>query len=396
MSPAPEISATHASAGRRFAIRIGIFYGTTLGLAGTYLPFFPVWLKAIGIDSSWIGLITAVPSLTRFTVLPVVTRLAERMNALRSVMIAASCLTLIGFIALQPLREPLAVFIVFALTASVWTPLGPLSDGYALKGCARYGLNYGPLRLWGSVAFVGGTLICGVMLDVISGKNVIWVLAGVAALNALVSFGLRPLDQNASGSAPVAASPMLLRNPVFIAVIVAAGLIQGSHAAYYTFASIVWREVGLSGFTIAGLWSLGVVAEIVVFALSPRFTISPATQMLIGALAAVIRWIITAQEPPLAVLAAVQIMHGLTFGIVHLGAVGLLVRLAPGHVIATAQGYLVASNGALTGMSMILSGALYGSLGQGVYYVMAVQALAGAVIIASARSRLDRSSTAQS
>ena len=394
MSPAPEIPAAQASAGRRFAIRIGLFYGTTLGLAGTYLPFFPVWLKGIGIDSSWIGLITAVPSLTRFTILPVVTRLAERMNALRSVMIAASCLTLIGFIVLEPLRNALAVFIVFALTASVWTPLGPLSDGYALKGCARYGLNYGPLRLWGSVAFVVGTLICGVLLDFISGRNVIWVLIALAALNALVSFGLRPLDQGA-GSAPVAASPLLLRNPVFVAVIVAAGLIQGSHAAYYTFASIVWREAGLSGFTVAGLWSLGVLAEIVVFAISPRFTISPAMQMFIGASAAAVRWIITAQEPPLAVLAAVQLMHGLTFGIVHLGAVGLLVRLAPGHVIATAQGYLVASNGALTAASMILSGALYGSLGQGVYYVMAVQALAGAVIIAIARARLDRPAAAQ-
>ncbi len=394
MSPAPEIPAAHASAGRRFAIRIGLFYGTTLGLAGTYLPFFPVWLKAIGIDSSWIGIITAVPSLTRFTVLPVVTRIAERMNALRGVMIAASCLTLIGFIVLEPLRHPLAIFMVFALTAAVWTPLGPLSDGYALKGCARYGLNYGPLRLWGSVAFVAGTLICGVLLDAISGKNVIWVLIALAVLNVLVSFALRPLDRSA-GEVPVAASPALLRNPLFVAVIVAAGLIQGSHAAYYTFASIVWRDAELSGFTIAGLWSLGVLAEIAVFAISPRFTISPAMQMLIGASAAVVRWIITAQEPPLAVLASVQLLHGLTFGIVHLGAVGMLVRLAPGHVIATAQGYLVASNGALTAASMILSGALYGSLGQGVYYVMAMQALAGAAIIALALSRLDRSGSAK-
>lgn len=394
MPPDPEIPAAHASAGRRFAIRIGLFYGTTLGLAGAYLPFFPVWLKAIGIDSSWIGLITAVPSLTRFTVLPVVTRLAERMNALRGVMIVASCLTLLGFMMMEPLRHPLAVFIVFALTASVWTPLGPLTDGYALKGCARYGLNYGPLRLWGSVAFVVGTLACGLLLDVISGRNVIWVLIALAALNVLVSFWLRPLDQEAAGASPVATSPALLRNPVFIAVIAASGLIQGSHAAYYTFASIVWRDAGLGGFTIAGLWSLGVLAEIVVFAISPRFTISPAMQMLIGAAAAVIRWIITAQEPPLAVLAAVQLMHGLTFGIVHLGAVGMLVRLAPGHVIATAQGYLVASNGALTAASMILSGALYGSLGQGVYYVMAVQALAGAAIIALLLSRLNRSGPA--
>ena len=51
----------------------------------------------------------------------------------------------------------------------------------------------------------------------------------------------------------------------------AAALIQGSHAAYYAFASINWQAQGLGGLTIAGLWVLGVLAEIVVFALSPRF-----------------------------------------------------------------------------------------------------------------------------
>ena len=79
----------------------------------------------------------------------------------------------------------------------------------------------------------------------------------------------------------------MLRKPGFLAVIVAAALIQGSHAAYYTFASITWQLAGLDGLTIAGLWSLGVLAEIVVFALSPRFKLSPAVLVVIGALSAV-------------------------------------------------------------------------------------------------------------
>jgi len=45
----------------RFAARLGAFYGALFGLGGTHLPFFPVWLNAVGIDSAWIGIITAVP-----------------------------------------------------------------------------------------------------------------------------------------------------------------------------------------------------------------------------------------------------------------------------------------------------------------------------------------------
>ena len=68
---------------------------------------------------------------------------------------------------------------------------------------------------------------------------------------------------------------------------------------------------------------LGVLAEIVVFALSPRFTLAPAVLVVIGALSAVVRWLITAQEPSVAVLAVVQLAHGLTYGLTQVGTMGL-------------------------------------------------------------------------
>jgi len=72
---------------KRFAVRLALFYGAAFGLIGTHLPFFPVWLKAVGIDASWIGIITAVPSVTRFSILPLVTGLAERRQSLRAAIV---------------------------------------------------------------------------------------------------------------------------------------------------------------------------------------------------------------------------------------------------------------------------------------------------------------------
>ena len=245
----------------------------------------------------------------------------------------------------------------------------PLTDAYALRGVARYGLNYGPLRLWGSAAFVVGALACGLLVDVIAARHLIWVIAAVAALGAAVSLGLQPLDHpKPRPTAPHGASA-LLRDPGFLAIILASALIQGSHAAYYTFASITWQASGLGGLTIAGLWVLGVLAEIVVFALSPRFTLSPAMLVVIGALSAVVRWLITAQEPSVAVLAVVQLAHGLSYGLTQVGTMGLLVRHVPGHVMARGQGYLAACGGIVAGGASILSGAIYARYGQGVYYV---------------------------
>lgn len=85
----------------------------------------------------------------------------------------------------------------------------PLTDAYALRGVVHYGLSYGPLRLWGSAAFVVGALVCGVLVDVIAARNLIWVIAGTAAVGAMVSLALPPLEK--SKTAPTATdSPIAL------------------------------------------------------------------------------------------------------------------------------------------------------------------------------------------
>lgn len=388
MPPESQIPIASQATSRRFATRLALFYGTLFGLVGTHLPFFPVWLKAVGIDAAWIGIITAVPSVTRFSILPLVTGLAERRGSLRGAMIVTALVTALGFSVVGTQHQPLLVFLAFAVTACMWTPMVPLTDAYALRGVARYGLNYGPLRLWGSAAFVVGALACGLLVDVIAARHLIWVIAAVAGLGAVVSLGLQPLDNPKTAPAALHGASALLRDPGFVAIIVAAALIQGSHAAYYTFASITWQVSGLGGLTIAGLWVLGVLAEIVVFALSPRFTLSPAVLVVIGGLSAVARWLITAQEPSLAVLSVVQLAHGLTFGLTQVGTMILLTRHVPGHVMARGQGYLAACSGVVTSGASILSGAIYARHGQGVYYVMAAMALVGALVIWLARHRL--------
>src|ERR1700682_258525 len=183
-SPIPNIS--HETS-RRFATRLALFYGAIFGLLGAYLPFFPVWLKAVGIEASWIGIITAVPAVTRFTVLPFVTGLAERRQSVRNAIIVPAFANSLGLTVVGTQHQAVLVFVAFAATCCLWTPMAPLTDAYAVRGVAHYGLNYGPLRLWGSAAFVVGALACGLLIDVITTRHLIWVIAAVAGLSALAS-----------------------------------------------------------------------------------------------------------------------------------------------------------------------------------------------------------------
>jgi PPP family 3-phenylpropionic acid transporter len=131
-----------------------------------------------------------------------------------------------------------------------------------------------------------------------------------------------------------------------------------------------------------------VLAEIVVFALSPRFTLQPALLVVIAALCAVARWSITAQDPPIAVLAVVQLAHGLTFGLTMVGTMGLMVRHVPLQMMARGQGYLAACTGIVSSIASISSGLIFARYGQGVYYLMAAMALSGGLIMWLARRRL--------
>ncbi len=377
-----------ASAAKRFAGPLALVYSAGFGLIGTHLPYFPLWLKAVGVDASWIGIITAVPAVTRFTVLPFVTGFAERRHALRGAIMVTAFATVIGLAITGTQHLPLLILIAYAATCCLWTPMVPLIDAYALRGVTQYGLKYGPLRLWGSAAFIATALACGQLLDVISARHLIWLIVGMASLGALVSLTLQPLGAVKVAPSAHHGAGRLLRDGGFLAIILTSALIQSSHQAYYIFASIAWQQEGFGGLTIAGLWVLGVLAEIVVFAASPRFTLRPATLVVIAALSAVARWVITAQSPPIGILALVQLMHGVTFGLTQVGTMGLMVHRVPPHIMARGQGFLAGCSGIVASSVSILTGAVYARYGQGVYYVMAGLAGTGAIVMWSARARL--------
>jgi PPP family 3-phenylpropionic acid transporter len=376
--------------GRRFAFRLSAFYAALFAIHGAYTPFFPVWLQAIGLEPAEIGLIVAVPAAARLLAVPVITSLAGRHDALRGGIIGTACFTFICFLLLGNMRTALTVAIVMYVLSWPWTAVIPLTDAYALRGVAWYRRDYGPIRLWGSVGYIAAALAAGFLVNWLGTFSTIWIIAGIAAVSALSSLWLVPAGAAAPGALQISKATALLRTPAFLAVIVGAALIQGSHSAYYTFSAISWQAAGLSSATVSLLWALCVVVEVILFAVSPRLDLSPATLIAIGGGGALVRWIVMAQEPGLAVLSCAQTLHALSFGATHLGAMGLLARLVPGRFMANAQGYQATASSVLMASTGIACGMVFGSLGQSIYYGMAAMALAGTIVVLVSRHTIRR------
>src|SRR5436190_6983237 len=295
MSNDPQIIAA------RFTRGVALFYVALCVCIGIQLPFFPLWLEARGLDAGMIGIVLAAPMVVRLFAIPVLTRLADRHQAMRGTMVAASIAAAAGTLVLGLTHGGLAILIVFTLASIPFTPVMPLAEAYALRGLAQVGRAYGPVRLWGSAAFIVGSLGAGWIIDSIDPGNLVWLIAAAMLATAVAAAGLVPLPPHTPlPDAPEPSYEGFLRTPGFIPVAAAAGLVQASHAVYYSFSALDWKSAGMDGTAVGALWAVGVMAEITLFAFSGRLPawLGSTALLVVGALGAVLRWTVMAFDPP--------------------------------------------------------------------------------------------------
>jgi len=382
-APATD-SSTPPVVADNFAARLALFYAGLFVVVGLQVPYFPVWLQAKGLDSRAIGIVLAVPVVARVVAVPLITRVADRRAALRAALVVVSLAGAIGSLVMGRVQGFAAILATVALVSVVITPVGPLADAYALKGLGLRNLSYGPVRLWGSAAYIAANIGGGILLNVIAPVDIIWLIAGAVVAMSVASLALAPMGFDAApthhATSP-AGRPYRLTGVLTIAI--AASLIQGSHAVYYGFSTLDWSAKGLGGALIGALWALGVAAEIVLFAISARLPsrICPTTLLAMGAGGAMLRWAGMAFGPPLALLAALQCLHGLSFAATHLGSVQLVARAVPDHHGATAQGDVATIVGVVMTLALGGSGVLYQAYGDRAYLAMAASAVAGGAVV---------------
>ena len=374
MAQPPQFSTDH------FALKLGLFYAAYFLFGGVHLPFFPLWLESRGLDAATIGLVIAVPTVVRIFVTPLIARQADRRAALKGALVLGSIVGMLGMTAVGLVQGALAILITFAIAMAALSPMLSLTDAYALNGLAARGRAYGPVRLWGSVAFIAGNVGAGFVLELIAPGHLIWLLVASLVVVVAAAVALVPLDTvRPTPDAPRHSPMVLLRDPAFVAVALAGSLIQSSHALYYGFSTLEWRAAGLDGTLIGALWGLGVAAEIVLFAYSARLpaALTPTILLAIGGSGAVLRWGVMAFDPPTAALPLLQLLHACSFGAAHLGAMAFFARAVPKELAATAQGFVATLSGLVSAAATAASGVVYAASGSLAYLVMAGMALVG-------------------
>lgn len=383
---------TEADAGRErrnFAARVAMLFAAIFVVAGTNLPYFPVWLDWKGLDPREIALITALPLFVRVLVTPVIAFAADRAGDHRRFLVALSWCGLAALLALSQSTGFWPILVCTLAFALAWTTIMPLTETVALSGVKVAGLDYGRMRLWGSLTFIVASFCGGWVVERYGVASAIWLVVAGGALTTVASHALaRPIGLGrlkAATSPPrlqIADAIGLLRSRIFLVLLLATGAIQAAHAVFYIFGTLHWGAQGLSAGWSGALWAIAVMAEIGLFAFSAvvvrRF--GAAELIVTGGAAAVVRWLAMGFDPPLAWLVPLQMLHGLTYGAAHVGAMHFLGRVVPERQTGTAQAlYASVTGGIAMGGAMLAAGPLYAAYGGQAYWPMAIVAAAGLV-----------------
>ncbi|CCG06689.1 MFS transporter [Pararhodospirillum photometricum] len=346
------------------SVRLSCHYAALFGVVGTTLPYWSLWLHDRGLEPVAIGLITGATVWGKLLVNPLAGLAADALGRPRWVMAVLALGSLTLYAGISWVEGVVGLLLMSLGAAGLCAALMPLSETLTLAQARAGTLDYGRVRLWGSLAFIVVSFALGPVLDRVGSEPVPWIILGFLAL-VLVGLPSLPSGPRHPRPAPGVWRHHLLA-PRFLLFLLASGLIQAGHATYYTFATLHWRAAGLDGAFIGFLWAEGVAAEVALFFLGRRMVarLGPLGLLGLGAGAGVLRWTLSAFSTEPMVLMGAQVLHAGTFACAHLGAMHFLSQTVPPALANRAQAlYSTLCQGVLMGAAMSMAGPVYQAWG---------------------------------
>lgn len=353
--------------------RLGGLYFFYFALLGAIMPFWNLYLAAEGYSARDIGLLGAVMMGTKVVSPYMLGWLAD---VTRRPMLTIQWSNLAAFLLFLPIfllpavnadadgqgSRTLQLALIIAAFTFFWNAVIAQYESVTMLTLGNDYHKYGPIRAWGSVGFIVSVSLLGWVFEQVD----IDALPLVIAL-LLLTIWLSSLRTGEPRTAPhpedLHGLGSILFRPSVLAFFFGCFLVKFAHGPYYTFYSIYLDAYGYSTTTIGILWSIGVIAELLLFiymgSLLARFSLR--TLLVISLLAGILRWAIIGIFPENIVLIVIaQIAHALTFASYHATAVEWVRRSFGVHHQGQGQAlYSALSFGAGGAVGAIVSGYLW-------------------------------------
>jgi PPP family 3-phenylpropionic acid transporter len=353
----------HAAA-RTSVGRLRLVYFLYFAAAGTAVPFLAKYLVGRGFTGAQIGSIQMLPSLLAPFVAMLWASAAERggdpVRIIRWIT---------GWAALSALLLPFAATPLLVGAVVFSQSLGdraivPMLDAVSLDHCrAHPEVSYARIRMFGSIGFFVLAFGLGQVLTWRGNRPgdpvVPATIAGLAACYALAARRLAPAPTAHAVRPGLRDLAGLLGNRRLLLLLGACAVHWAACAPYSQFLAVFVDGLGLPPSVAGTALMVGVLAEVGAMMSFPAVErrASPRTLLAVAFLASALRWALLARATSGAAVIALQLLHGLTYGLYWSALVKQVGALVPPRIRATGLALTAAVvNGAGTAVGAKLSG----------------------------------------
>ncbi len=344
-----------------------VYYFAYFATMAVYLPFFPTWLKAQGIEGLRTSVLLSLLPLMSvlgpagFGILADTFGLRGRLLRIASMGAALSFMCVVIHSLLAHSLSFEVVFIGCLGFAFFRTPMNLMADVVALE----QGNDFARLRLWGSLGFMVAVPIVGRYLD-LTRLSALPLAMGILLWVSHFTTWFMPSQTRVPRPVNYQDLRQVFAEPGFVTFLLVVLLGQAAHVGYDVCLSLHFADLGISGSAIGFSWALATGAEIVVMAYSPRFLPrrSARSLLVIALCVQVGRWLFLASVTSHAWLIGMQILHAVTFALRWIATMQIVSQY--GQRIgaqATVQGFNLTANSVGSVVGMFLSGFLYKTYG---------------------------------
>jgi MFS transporter, PPP family, 3-phenylpropionic acid transporter len=228
--------------GLRPVLRGALFYGSLFAAIGIYEPYANIYFSSLGLDGKQIGLLGALIPISQLVYGPFYSSIADRKGR-RVVMLALTLFAAAAvFLLLSIPRTFAGILVVMSLAALFRGPIAGLADGLGARMAVRHELDFGRMRVAGSVGFAVFTILFGFIWNQY-GYGGLFVATAVAY--AVVGVAALLLDE-APAVPRGSANPwaVIRRNPALRTLLVASFLMGGAIFMAIVFTGLFMKHLG--------------------------------------------------------------------------------------------------------------------------------------------------------
>lgn len=364
--------------------RLSLVYACYFSVLGVFLPYWSVYLKALGFDAVDIGTLLALPQLTKIVAPSIWGWIADVTHNRWRVTLIGAVLSALTFTLGMNASSFTGMAALLLCWSFFWNALLAQYEAMTLTALGEQRHRYPHVRLWGSIGFIVVVLALGWLFEQGGIQHLPWLVAALLWLLCLAACFM-PKPSAAAQTHRSTGVGELLKQPQIWLFFLCTFLMQVSHGPYYTFYTIYLQDQGYATPLISQLWVLGVVAEITIFLVLYRFLAGGRFLRIIQLSLAftVLRWwLIGAFPDHLLVLVGAQLLHAASFASFHAACVSWVqVKFGESHAGIGQSLYSSLAMGAGWAVGAWASGLAWAAMAGASFYLAA--ALAAVALLLS-------------